>query len=189
MTSIYDTVTIQQFQQMYSGDFFFVSDYEEGQTYALNQIVYNSPNFYKSLHGDNTEPLTNSEYWELTPYNNNYVTSANILTAMQQAKLNINSRIGRTDEEKIFIFLHLVAFYLVLDKQNSAVGMNSAYNGIIASKSVGDVSESYSIPSWLQNNPIYSIYGSNGYGLKYLSLIAPYLANTIRLFRGRSTLG
>lgn len=189
MSDIFDTVTVQQFQEMYSGDFYFIATYEEGQTYAENQIVYSTPNFYKSLQGNNTEPLTNNEYWELVPFNNMYVTEGDITKAMLQAKVAINKRFGDTDEEKIFIFLHLVAFYLVLDKQNSAMGANSSFNGIVASKSVGDVSESYSIPSWLQNNPLYSIYAQNGYGLKYLSLIVPYLANTIRIFRGRSTLG
>ena len=59
--------------------------------------------------------------------------------------------------------------------------------GIVQSKSVGSVSESYAIPQWMLNNPSYSMYAVNGYGRKYLSLIRPYLLGTIILSKGRTT--
>ena len=85
--------------------------------------------------------------------------------------------------------MHLVAFYLVFDIKNSSAGINSSFTGTLNSKSVGDVSESYGIPTWMTENPMYSIYAQNGYGLKYLSLIAPYMAITIMFSKGGSTLG
>lgn len=59
--------------------------------------------------------------------------------------------------------------------------------GIVASKSVGSVSESYSIPQWMLNNPTFSMYAQNGYGRKYLSLIQPFLVGNIILSKGATT--
>lgn len=119
----------------------------------------------------------------------NYVTDEDISKAMMQAQINANERFGNNDNEKVFIFLHLVAFYLVMDLKNASAGVNSTYSGLVASKSVGDVSESYNFPQWIVNSPLYSIYSQNGYGMKYLSLIIPYLSVTVLFSTGRTTFG
>ncbi len=189
MNSIYDNITPLIFKEYYSADFLFISDYEQGQVYQKGQIVFNAPDFYKSLADDNTSLLTDADNWEKIPTSSNYVTDNDIIKAIGQAKLAINEKFGYTKEDKITIFLHLVAFYLVMDKKNQSSGVNGGFLGVTSSKSVGDVSESYAIPQYILNNPLWSIYAQNGYGLKYLSLILPYLSVTIRLFGGRSTIG
>lgn len=186
----YNAITIQQFKDYYKRDFPFVPFFVEGQTYWIDDIVYYEGQFYKSLTDKNTAKPTDSENWEVTKDDLfNYVTDDDITKAMGQAKLNINPRFGTDDNDRLIIFLHLVAFYLVMDLKNSASGVNSSYVGVVASKSVGDVSESYNFPQWLVNSPIYSVYSSNGYGMKYLSLIMPYLSVTVLFSRGGSTLG
>lgn len=190
MNDLFKIVTVDLFKSYYLRDFPYLPVYEEGKTYFLNEVVYYENNFYKSLTDINTSIPTDSSYWAIEPGNiYNYVTDSDIEKAIGQAILNGNEDFGANDNDKITIFLHLVAFYLVMDLKNAAAGVNSSFSGLIASKSVGDVSESYNFPTWITNSPIYSIYSQNGYGMKYLSLIIPYLSVTVLFSRGRSTCG
>ena len=153
-------------------------------------LVYFDENgyFYESLIDDNDNVPTDTESWKRVPGNKlDYITDEDIEKAMTQASINANERFGRNCQEKRIIYLHLVAFYLVMDWKNAAAGAASAYSGLVASKSVGDVSESYNFPTWLMNSPLYSLYSTNGFGMKYMSLILPYLSCTILFSTGRST--
>lgn len=190
MTNIFKTVTVQQFKDYFFRDFPYVPYFQDGIVYTVGDEVYYGNKFYQSLIDDNNTTPTVDEGWK--PVNDdilNYVTDQDIEKAMSQAIINANQRFGSTDEERIHIYLHLVAFYLVIDLKNASSGINSSYLGIIASKSVGNVSQSYAIPTFMANSPMYSLYGQNGYGMKYMSLIAPYLATTILFSRGASTCG
>lgn len=189
MTDIFKTVTVEQFKEYFFRDFSYLPVYVEGKVYFTDDIVYYDNNFYKSLVDNNTSvPSVNSENWAVTAGNiKDYVTDADITRAMSQAYVNANYDFGSTNNERIMIYLHLIAFYLVLDWQNASGGVNSGYAGLVSSKSVGDVSESYNFPQWMMNNPLYSLFSSNGYGMKYLSLIIPYLSCTILFSRGRTT--
>lgn len=191
MTDIYKTVTVEQFKEYFFRDFSFLPLYVEGKTYWIGDIVYFSDdNFYQSLTDDNTTEPTNTENWKKIKGNtNDYVTDADIERAMSQAYLNKNPRFGSNDEERINIYLHLIAFYLVMDMQNASAGVGSAYMGLVASRSVDGVSESYNFPQWLLNSPVYGIFASNGFGMKYLSLILPYISCTILFSPGRTTYG
>jgi hypothetical protein len=57
----------------------------------------------------------------------------------------------------------------------------------MTSKSVGSVSQGYSIPTWLSSNPALSAYTTTGYGIKYATLIQPYLCGQIILSKGKVT--
>lgn len=189
--SIFDTVTIEQFKAYFDRDFPFLPLYNELKTYWIGDLVFEDDNFYQSLEDDNEgHPLNNTTYWKKVKGDKYaYITDEDIEKAMTQARPNANEMFGATCNEKLNIYLHLIAFYLVFDMKNAATGINSSYLGTLASKSVGDVSESYNIPQWMLEDPMFSIYSQNGYGLKYLSLIAPYLAITLLFSRGETTLG
>lgn len=189
--SIFDNVTVEQFKAYFKRDFPFLPVYEPNTTYWKDDLVFENDNFYQSLTDDNIgNDVSNTEYWQKVKGDKySYICDEDIEKAMTQAKPNSNENFGSNCTEKINIYLHLVAFYLVFDIKNSSTGINSSFAGTLASKSVGNVSESYSIPQWMLNDPMYSIYGQNGYGLKYLSLIAPYMAITILFSRGGTTLG
>ena len=191
MENILETVTPEQFMEYFTHDFPYLPDYVEGKTYWLGDIVYYTDgNFYQSLIDDNTTDPTNTSNWQkINDSINNYITTNDIQKAINEALANCNTRFGNTDNEKIMIFMYLIAFYLVVDMNNANAGLSSNYLGISQSKSVGDVSESYVIPDFISNNPLYAIYIQNGYGMKYISLIAPYLAITVRFSVGRTTLG
>lgn len=190
MTNFFETVTVEEFKDYFFRDFPYLPVWNAIKTYWTGDIVYYMDNFYKSLVDDNTSLPDDESVWQKVKGDKfAYITDEDIAKAMTQALPNANERFGESCVEKKNIYLHLVAFYLVFDIKNSSTGINSSYLGTVASKSVGDVSESYNIPSWLMNSPLYSIYSQNGYGLKYLSLIAPYTAVTILFARGNSTIG
>lgn len=186
--SIFDTVTVEMFKEYYDRDFHYLPVYDAYKTYWKDDIVYEDGTFYKSLIDNNMKELSDAESWvKIKADKYSYITDEDIEKAMSQAKLNSSSRFGDGCNDKVTIYLHLVAFYLCLDIQNASSGVNNSYTGAIASKSVDGVSVSYNIPQWIMESPIYSIYSQNGYGLKYLSLIAPYLACTVLFSTGRST--
>lgn len=190
MNNLFNTVTIEQFKAKFPNDFPYFPLYNGTKTYYEGDIVYmcNDDFFYRSTVDFNTSIPGQSETWVKTKANtSDYITDEDILKAMAQAKISGNEKFGSDTDEKIFIYLHLVAFYLVMDWKNSHAGVTSAYAGFTASKSVGDVSESYNFPTWLMNSPLFSLYSTNGFGLKYLSLILPYLSCTILYSDGRST--
>ena len=189
MSSIFSRVTVEQFKAYFFRDFPFLPVWECNKTYWTGDTVYCDCNFYQSTTDDNTgnNPLCQGAWQKVRGDIYNYITDDDIYKAMSQAINNCNENFGETNEEKVNIYLHLVAFYLVLDLKNAATGVNGGTVGNVSSTHVGDVSESYSIPQWMLTDPMYSIFAQNGYGLKYLSLIAPYLACTIMFSPGTST--
>lgn len=188
---IYKNVTVEQFKEYFFRDNFdYLPVFIEGNTYWVDDIVYYNNQFYKSLIDSNTALPTDTEAWEITKDSIlNYTTDEDIERAMSQAYIMRNPRFGNDDDERITIYLHLIAFYLCIDLKNADAGYNSTYSGMEASKSVDGVSVSYNFPQWLLNNPLYSIYMQNGYGMKYLSLILPYLSVTVLFSTGRTTCG
>ena len=190
MTSILETVTVEQFKEYFYRDFPYLPVFNEDKTYWKGDIVYFEDNFYQSLIDDNTSDVSDTDAWKKVKGNKfDSIADEDIIKAMTQAIEIGNDRFGETCTEKVNIYLHLVAFYLVIDIKNASTGVNSSFSGTVQSKHVGDVSESYAIPQWVNDNPMYSIFTQNGYGLKYLSLIAPYLAVTMLFSSGRTTIG
>ena len=189
--SIFDSVTVDQFKAYFNRDFPYLPIWDAGVTYWQGDIVYYIDNFYQAKNDDleNVLPTVTAKWKKVKDDINNYVTDADIEKAMTQAICNGNEYFGETCNEKTNIYLHLVAFYLVMDLKNAQTGLNGGAFGVVSSTHVGDVSESYAIPQWMLNDPMYSMFAQNGYGLKYLSLIAPYLAITIMYSRGGSTFG
>lgn len=188
---ILNNVTVEQFKAYFFRDFSYLPLWEYGKTYWTGDVVYCNGSFYQSTIDDNTcnNPTIQGLWQKVRGSIYDYVTDEDIQKAMTQAINNCNENFGETDEEKVNIYLHLVAFYLVMDMKNAQTGLNGGVAGAVTSTHVGDVSESYAIPQWMLTDPMYSIFAQNGYGLKYLSLIAPYLAITILYSRGNSTFG
>ena len=191
MQNILSCVSIEQFKEYFRRDFPFLPLYYDNMTYWEGDIVFYNDNFYQALVDDITDiSPTDTENWKKIKGDKfNYICDEDIVKAFSQALPNSNPFFGGTYAEKVNIYLHLVAFYLVFDIKNSSSGINSGFTGTLSSKSVGDVSEGYNIPNWMMQDPMYSIFASNGYGLKYLSLIAPYLSMTILFSKGGSTIG
>ena len=158
-------------------------------TYFKGDIVYYSTTqlFYQCKAVSTVNIPTNTTDWEL--YNDsvlNYCQDTDILEAFAEAKINFNEGLFPDAETALRVFNYLAAHYLTVDF-NNALGSNQI--GILTSKSVGSVSVGYSIPTWLLNNPTLSMYASTGYGVKYASLIKPYLTGNVFIVSGRTTVG
>lgn len=158
--------------------------YVEGKTYFNGDIVYYNELFYQCIVENTVELPTVKTDWKLINQDVlNYTRDEDIENAMAEASVNFNESLF-DDEQAKLIFLYLTAYYLTYDLQNAT---GAVQTGVITSKSVGSVSESYGIPTSFLNNPMYSLYAKNGYGLKYLSLIIPYLQGNILFYKGAIT--
>ena len=158
--------------------------YVEGKTYFNGDIVYYNELFYQCIVENTVELPTVETDWKLINQDVlNYTRDEDIENAMAEASVNFNESLF-DDEQAKLIFLYLTAYYLTYDLQNAT---GAVQTGVITSKSVGSVSESYGIPTSVLNNPMYSLYAKNGYGLKYLSLIIPYLQGNLLFYKGAIT--
>ena len=121
------------------------------------------------------------------PQNDEYVLDSDITKAIAEAEINFNAELYGTDAQVTAVFMYLVAFCLVINLQNSSKGIASQSKFPISSNSVGGVSVSYQIPDKYAKDPVLSQYTQNGYGMKYLSLVIPYLTGNVELIEGTTT--
>lgn len=187
--SIFDTLSVEQFKTQfprfspqYLSDLYYI----ENNTYFKDNIVYYDNNFYICIVESTTANPQVTSDWQL--YNSsilNYTRDEDINNAFLEAGVNFNESLFPNKETATLVFLYLTAHYLTVDF-NNAIGKNNV--GILTSKSVGSVSEGYSIPKWLSDNSALSVYASTGYGIKYASLIKPYLTGNILMFKGATTI-
>lgn len=157
--------------------------YQSGKTYFKNNIVYYNDIFYICVVETTVSaPAIDNEKWAI--YNDsvlNYTQDSDILNAMAEANVNFNEELFPNEATAKLVFMYLVAHYLTIDFRN-ALGSNQI--GIATSRSVGSVSESYSTPNWILNNAGLAPYATTGYGIKYATLIRPYLVGNFFIVKG-----
>lgn len=112
------------------------------------------------------------------------ITDNDITKAFSEASLIFNPTFWDTEDNKKLGFLYLTAHYLVIDLQNSSQGINGRYEGIMSNKSVGSVSVGYQLPSWVTDNPVYSLLAQTRYGMKYLSMIIALMVGSVVSVKG-----
>lgn len=98
------------------------------------------------------------------------ITDQDITKAFAEAMFIYNKELFDENEQSV-AFMYLAAHYLVIDLKNSSMGLKGAFNGLMSNKSVGSVSVGYTMPSWIMENPLYSLLAQTPYGVKYLSLV------------------
>lgn len=184
------TVTVSDFKTQFPRfSPMYLPVYVAEGTYFKGDIVYYSDTalFYECIAANTTNPPTNTTDWKL--YNDsvlNYTQDADIQEAINEAFVNFNEGLFKDEATAKLVFLFLVAHYLTID---FGIATGGVQIGITTSKSVGSVSESYSIPNWLLNNPALSSYATTPYGIKYASLIRPYLVGNFFVVKGGVTVG
>lgn len=110
-----------------------------------------------------------------------------ITKAFGQTNFNINQELFPDQARYSVGYLLLAAHYLVTDLRMSSQGLNGQYNWAESSKSVGSVSQGFSIPQKILDNPYFSMLARTNYGAKYLELIIPQLAGAVFYTEGRTT--
>ncbi len=188
MKRLIDIITVEDFKEHFSR---FSPQYlpvwQEGQIYTKGQIVYYNNVFYECIVSSTDNVPAIEESWKIISQNVlNFTQDSDIINAFREAWVNFNQDLFNDIETAKLVFLYLTAHYLTVDF-NNALGINNI--GIPTSKSVGSVSQGYAIPQWLTNSPGLSMYAATGYGIKYASLIRPYLTGNIFLVKGRITAG
>lgn len=106
--------------------------------------------------------------------NLDYITDSDIEKAFTEALANFNESLFGGDSAAT-IFMYLAAYTLVVNLQNSAKGLASQSKFPINSNSVGGVSISFQVPDRYQKDAFLQQYTKNGYGMKYLEMVLPYL--------------
>ena len=186
--SILEKATVNGFKTQFPKGIPYLPVYDNTHTYALNDVVY-SNGFYKSLKNNNTASLSDTTAWKsIVDSVNNYVSDDDITRAFLEASVNFNEDLFETEAVQLMIFYYLTAHYICIDANNVNNGINFGYMGIAQSRSVGSVSESYAIPKWIYDDASLGQYALTGYGLKYLSLIQPYLVGNIIYVEGKINL-
>lgn len=183
-------VSVEDFKALFSRDFPYLPEYIPGKAYFKGDLVYYENNFYTSLiDGNLTEP-TNTTNWKLANVTeDNYIQDSDIMRAFEEANVNFNNDLFKDCGTAKMVYLYLAAHYLVIDLNNASNPLALGLMGFTQSKSVGSVSESYGIPTWVTNSRSLGLYAQTGYGRKYLSLILPYLTGNFIFTRGRTTYG
>lgn len=184
------TVTPEDFKQQFprfSPTYLTDVAYSVIKTYIKNDVVYFDNNFYQCIVNSTTNDPTDENDWAI--YNDsvlNYTQDSDILEAINEAFVNFNEGLFPDEATAKLVFLFLVAHYLTVD---FGIALGNIQIGITTSKSVGSVSESYTIPQWLLNNAALSAYATTPYGIKYASLIRPYLMGNFFIAKGSTTFG
>lgn len=189
MASI-ENITVNDFKNLFTRDFPYLPLYVEGKAYFEGDIAYIEPNFYTSLVDGNTSVPPNSANWQLANESvNDYISDSDILRAFAEARVNFNANLFADDATAIMVFCYLAAHYLVIDLNNAQNPLALGSMGFIQSKSVGSVSISYGVPQWALNDKQLGMYAQTGYGMKYISLVAPLAKGIVIYTPGATRLG
>lgn len=114
------------------------------------------------------------------------VSDNDITRAMSEADMNYNEGMFDDENTKKMIFYYLTAYYLVVDNENASSQGGSGNSGIVSHRRVRNVEETFAVPKWVLENPLFSQFAQNGYGRKYLNMIYPYLIGRITVVPGAS---
>ena len=181
--------TIEQFKTFFVRDFPFLPVFIDGNIYNKDVEVYYSPEmlFYKSMsNGTTSTPSSINTDWEQVDDDiKNYVLDTDVADAIIQADMTINTNLspGLIEIAHKYLSAHILCDSISM----SRTGLQSQYNGIVASKSVGSVSESFSIPEKMLKVPTFAWLNTTKYGNKYISLIYPYIIGGVGIAFGGST--
>lgn len=183
-----NTITVDDFKAQFRRDFPYLPVYSNTELYNSGDKVYypTTKLFYLCKVNGTTGVLpTVTANWDLTADSvDNYVSDEDIERAFAEAKVGFNQALFPTDEDIKMGFLYLTAHYLVNDLRAALNGIAGVGAFMVASRSVGNVSESYSIPQAFLNDPIYAYLTTTPYGMKYLSLIYAYLRGGVFVVGG-----
>ena len=114
------------------------------------------------------------------------VMDSDITKAIAEAAVNFNESLWESQAVFTMAYLYLTAHYLVTDLRASSQGIAGSYSWLTGSKSVGSVSEGFSIPQKILDNPHLAMLSKTNYGSKFLSLALPRLVGNVVHVHGRT---
>ncbi len=93
--------------------------------------------------------------------------------------VSINQALWGTQSSYQIAYGYLAAHFMVLNLRASSQGLNGQYNWAQNSKSVQGVSEGFTIPQRIIDNPEFMMYTKTNYGAMYLQLVLPLLCGNM----------
>lgn len=174
--AVLTALTPSDFKTRFSRGFVYLPIWYSSTIYAVGNIVYYNNQFYTALTSNsNKQPDINNTDWQINSdiNKNDYVSDDDITTTYASACLTINESLFAGDDLLKEAYLLLSAHKLVCMLNEG--GAESTPTFTEQSKSIGSVSASYAIPSWITESPIYSVYAKTQYGIDYITLIRPLI--------------
>jgi hypothetical protein len=117
-------------------------------------------------------------------YDMESVRDKDITKAFNDAGVSFNEDLFADQSTYTIAFLNLSAHYLVMNLRSSSQGLTGQYAWLQSSKSVGSISESFTIPQRILDNPEFAMLTKTNYGAKYIGLMLPMLVGQIFLVEG-----
>ena len=185
------TLTIADFKSYFYRDFATAfspySKWLNTVNYAINDIIYYSDfKVYKALVANiNIIPPSDTLKWAAQPTINifNYIIDEDIARAFEEAYLKLPWYVlVQADDIKKVIFFYLIAHSIYISN-NLMTGLSASVQYAEGSKSIGSVSVSQSIPSFLLEKDYIQLRKSP-YGEKYIDLLTSYYLPSIGITRG-----
>lgn len=178
--SIISVLTATDFKTKFSRGFSYLPVYSSATTYNLGNVAYYTNGlFYSALSNGviNIIP-TNTTYWaQIQASIYDYILDTDITNAMSEAVSQFNLGLFDIDSDAINAFMYLSAHYLVVNFNNAGINSVGAFS--VNSRTVGSVSESFTIPQWVTQDSILSDYATTAYGQRYLNLIKTRLIGNV----------
>lgn len=115
------------------------------------------------------------------------VMNADIQKGLDDAGVNINPSLFASQQIFNIAYLNLAAHFMVLSLSSASQGVQGRYTWLVSSKSVGNVSESYTIPQRFIDNPYLASLSKTNYGAKYLSMVLPLITGNMFTVEGGTT--
>jgi len=164
-------IDAEDFKDLFKRGFNYLPVYSAATTYNTSDIVFYSDKFY-SCKNDNTigQLPTDTAFWSIATgiSQEDYILDEDIDNAFNEACMKFKPSNFDNDSDIKLGYLYLTAHFLVEDLR--AGGTDSSDGGLVTSRSVGNVSESMTVPEWMQK-PQYSFYATTYYGRKYINMI------------------
>ena len=114
------------------------------------------------------------------------ILDVDIANAFQEVNIQINQSLFLSQASYAIGYLYFTAHVLATNMVNSSQGINGQGNDLQASKSVGGVSESFSIPQRILDNPFFAGLAKTTYGRKYIYLVLPNLTGPMTTVFGQT---
>lgn len=180
------SITTTDFKTFFRRDFSYLNVYDDETTYNMGDQVYYNGLFYEAKSDGLLDilPTVTTSWGKITDDADNYILDDDITKAFSKAEIVFNQGLFASDSQIEIGYLYLTAHYLVNDIKTSMQGVQSTGEQIVNSRSVGGVSESYTIPQEYMNDPVLSFYTKTGYGMEYLSMIIPMLRGNVGVVAG-----
>lgn len=181
-----DWITVTDFKTYFDKDFPYLPIWIDGTIYNKGDKAYYELTklFYICLNDGTVAAPTDTQNWAKTQDNYyDYINDSDIEKAIGQMKCMLPlNRLPETIREMAQLWL--TAHCLIHDIRCSNAGLASTMVMPVTSRTVGSVSESYGLSQKFLQNPAFAFYVTSNYGLKYLSLVLPYILVTVGVVSG-----